>query len=162
MEQQQFDRLIREQLENLNPEFRADHWQRMQEAIASDEELEPLNAAETAFDREVFLQMRHFNVGAVPRHWAKLRQRMEEALYLRRLILGSKFGEALVFTLVLLLFFQLPLSNPENKPLIAPAPANLPSCSAFKRSTSLINSPRPVLIKKAEGFIRSSNLALTI
>ncbi|HOY16756.1 MAG TPA: hypothetical protein PLC89_05675 [Haliscomenobacter sp.] len=121
MEQPQFDRLIREKLENLNPEFRADHWQRMQEALASDEELEPLNANETAFDREVFLQMRHFNVGAVPRHWARLRRRMEEAIYLRNLILGSKVSEILVFTLVLLLFIQLPLSNPENK-VIFPMP----------------------------------------
>jgi len=147
MEQQQFDRVIREQLENLNPQFRADHWQRMQQAIASDEELEPLNAAETAFDREVFLQMRHFNVGAVPRHWAKLRQRMEEALYLRKLILGSKFGEVLVFTLVLLLFFQLPLSNPENKPLIAPQPANSPTQAIAERaatnSTNTVLQPRP-------------------
>lgn len=116
MEQPQFDRLIREKLENLNPEFRADHWQRMQEAMSFDEELEPLHAAESAFDREVLQQMRHFNVGARPRHWARLRRRMEEALYLRNLILGSKFGEVLVFTLALLLFVQLPLSNPENKP----------------------------------------------
>lgn len=115
MEQPQFDRLIREKLENLNPEFRADHWKRMQEAMASDDELEPLNAAESAFDREVLQQMRHFNVGAAPRHWARLLHRMEEALYLRKLILGSKFGEVLVFTLALLLFVQLPLSNPENK-----------------------------------------------
>ena len=115
MEQPQFDRLIREKLENLNPEFRADHWQRMQAAMASDEELEPINAAESAFDREMFQQMRHFNVGAAPRHWTRLRRRMEEALYLRNLILGSKFGEVLVFTLALLLFIQLPLSNPENK-----------------------------------------------
>ncbi|WP_373551637.1 outer membrane protein [Haliscomenobacter sp.] len=116
MEQPQFDRLIREKLENLNPEFRADHWQRMEEAMSFDEELEPVNAAESAFDREVLQQMRHFNVGAAPRHWARLRRRMEEALYLRKLILGSKFGEVLVFTLALLLFVQLPLSNPENKP----------------------------------------------
>ena len=115
MEQPQFDRLIREKLENLNPEFRADHWKRMQAAMASDEELEPINAAESAFDREVLQQMRHFNVGAAPRHWARLRRRMEEALYLRNLILGSKFGEVLVFTLALLLFVQLPLSNPGNK-----------------------------------------------
>lgn len=115
MEQPQFDRLIREKLENLNPEFRADHWQRMQEAMASDEDLEPVNAAESAFDREVLQQMRHFNVGAAPRHWARLRRRMEEALYLRNLILGSKFGEVLVFTLALMLFIQLPVSNPENK-----------------------------------------------
>ncbi len=104
MEQPQFDRLIREKLENLNPEFRADHWQRMQEAMSFDEELEPVNAAESAFDREVLQQMRHFNVGAAPRHWALLRRRMEEALYLRNLILGSKFGEVLVFTLVLIAF----------------------------------------------------------
>lgn len=115
MEQPQFDRLIREKLENLNPEFRSEHWQRMQDAIDSDGELEPINAAETAFDREVLRQMRHFNIGAAPRHWALLRRRMEEALYLRNLILGSKFGEVVVFTLGLLLFVQLPLSNPENK-----------------------------------------------
>lgn len=116
MEQPQFDRLIREKLENLTPEFRADHWQRMQEAMDSDEELEPINAAEVAFDREIVRQMRHFNVGAAPRHWALLRRRMEEALYLRNFILGSKFGEAVIFTLALLFFIQLPLSNPHHKP----------------------------------------------
>lgn len=117
MEQPQFDRLIREKLENLTPEFRADHWQRMQQAMDSDTELEPLNAAETAFDREVLHKMRHFNVGASPRHWALLRRRMEEAMYLRNLILGSKFGEVVILTLALLFFVQLPLSNPENPAL---------------------------------------------
>jgi hypothetical protein len=143
MEQQQFDRLIREKLENLQPEFRADHWQRMQSAIHADEELEPLHAAETAFDREVLRQMRHFNVGAVPRHWARLRRRMEEALYLRRLILGSKVGEVVVLTLAILLFTQLPLSNPETQNAF-PTPETKQEIRVPLKATSPSGTSNPV------------------
>jgi len=141
MEQPQFDRLIREKLENLTPEFRADHWQRMQEAMDSDAELEPLNVAEAAFDREVLHKMRHFNVGASSQHWALLRRRMEEAMYLRNLILGSKFGEVVILTLALLFFVQLPLSNPENPAL--PESASTPKTQSVAGRLTIHNQQEP-------------------
>jgi hypothetical protein len=115
MEPQQFDRVIAEKLQDLEPVFQPMHWERMASALDEEEAALQTEMANRAFDRVVYQKMRHFQAGTVNNHWALLRQRMDAALQLRRLILGTKASEIGILALMLLLLGQLtPLGQPSQ------------------------------------------------
>jgi Outer membrane protein beta-barrel domain len=117
MEPQQFDRVIADKLQNLEPSFQPMHWERMASALDQQEAELQTEMANRAFDRAVYQKMRHFQAGTVNNHWSVLRQRMDAALQLRRMILGTKASEIGILALMLLLLGQLtPLGHP-NRPL---------------------------------------------
>ncbi len=117
MEPQQFDRVIADKLQDLEPGFQPMHWERMASALDEQEVELQTEMANRAFDRAVYQKMRHFQAGPVNNHWSVLRQRMDAALQLRRMILGTKASEIGILALMLLLLGQLtPLGHP-NRPL---------------------------------------------
>lgn len=146
MEPQQFDRVIAEKLQGLEPVFQPMHWERMASALDEQEVELQSEMANRAFDRAVYQKMRHFQAGTVNNHWSVLRQRMDAALQLRRLILGTKASEIGILALMLLLLGQLTPLGHANRPL--------PEHPALDKaqSTPVAQVESPVFVKPTKEY----------
>lgn len=137
MEQQQFDRLVRQQLEAFETQFQPGAWERMEEALTADEAQHGDNNATTRFDEAVKRHLLSLEGMQPQAHWGLLLRRLERIQIFQSHLFGFKLAEVV-------LVVWLVLTNVSNPPLWFESPllarlrdANRTTVVQQNRSTAL-------------------------
>ncbi len=96
-----FDRLIKQKLENLEVEYNPSDWDRMEEKIVEQSELNP--AIEDVYlDGMVYDTLNDVNVQYNPAHWEMMKNRLEDPYAIRRRLMKYKVLEVALVALLLI------------------------------------------------------------
>lgn len=111
MENQYFDRKIKEKLENVTPDFNPGHWDRMQQLL-NQESLHPEANEPDPMDQIVAEKLRNLEARYSASTWELMSKRIDEEFHWQQRILRYKFMEMslmllALFTLSNISFFQL-------------------------------------------------------
>ena len=122
-----FDEIARQKLSQLEADPTPGHWELMEKMIDADEVSE---AAETSIDDLAYSKLAYLQPPYQPAHWKKMARRLNEEIFLRRIIYRYKLAEVALFLLILLTLFQfLPLNKPSTANSSQAQAALVPSVS---------------------------------
>ncbi|MEN0003372.1 MAG: outer membrane beta-barrel protein [Bacteroidota bacterium] len=111
MDHKDFDDIIKNKLDGIEPSFDASHWDMLEDQLDEFEIGQP-ETEQTILDATVFDKLHRYEVPYQPEHWALLSERIGIEFHLRGKIVRYKLLE---LSLMLLLFFTfynlLPTSN---------------------------------------------------
>lgn len=106
MDQQQFDRIIREQLQELRPDFRPELWDRMEQALDADDAQTEWMASDEVFDATIKSQLENLQGTHAAKHWPLLLRRLEVAQKIDFQVISLKLSEAFLLLLMLVTAVQ--------------------------------------------------------
>lgn len=106
MDQQQFDRIIREQLQELRPDFRPELWDRMEQALDAEDAQTDWMAGDEAFDATIKSKLENLQGSNAAKHWPLLLRRLEIAQKIDFQVISLKLSEAFLLLLMLVTAVQ--------------------------------------------------------
>jgi hypothetical protein len=106
MDQQQFDRLIRAQLQELSPDFRPELWDRMEQELNAEDAQSELTPGEEVFDAAIKNKIENIQFSNTTNHWPLLLRRLEVAQKINFQVVSLKISEAVLLLLILVTALQ--------------------------------------------------------
>ena len=106
MDQQQFDRIIREQLQELRPDFRPELWDRMEQALDAEDAHTEWLASDEVFDSTIKNKLESLQGANAAKHWPLLLRRLEIAPKIDFQVISLKLSEVFLLLLMLLTAVQ--------------------------------------------------------
>mgnify|MGYP005666387655 CR=1 FL=1 len=143
MKMNEFDRIIREKMENLNPEYAPETWELLEQKMDASEAGPAVVTDEEAIDELAFSKLHQYETPYNPEDWKTFARRLEEEAASTREVLRYKLVEVSLMLLLLLTLWQyLPVGQNQPLPSVQPELPTKPMQSPVPKA-HLENTPAP-------------------
>ncbi len=121
MKMNEFDRIIREKLENLEPEYAPETWDLLEQKMDASEAGPAVVTDEEAIDELAFAKLHQFETPYNSEHWQEFSQRLDKEAASVREVMRYKLVEVSLMLLLLLTLWQyLPVNQNHSVPEVHP------------------------------------------
>ncbi len=116
-----FDKIVRQKLDNLNAPFDSLHWDRLKSRLDGIENTGTPDADVRAVDEVYFDKLHSLEASYEPAHWKQMSGRLDEVFTFPRRVYQYKLAELALMLLLLITFYQyfpLPVHSSDPEPAI--------------------------------------------